>query len=332
VEKARKNLATLLLVDSSEIVFTSGATESSNIAILGLAEWGKKNNKRHIITTAIEHKSTLEPIKFLESQGFVIDYIAPNLSGRINAKEVISKINKETMLVSIQHVNNETGIIQPIKEIGEYCFQAGAFFHIDASQSFGKLVVELQEAKYNLLSATAHKAYGPQGVGLLVIKKQNYNKPPIMSISFGGGQEGGIRSGTLPVALIAGFGKAAELILTNHEQWKIHTNEIKIEIMNAIEKSGIEYVVNGQQSFCIDNTVNVSFIGVKAEALMIALRNSCSISNGSACTSKDYRLSYVLQAMGIPDEIAKCSIRLSWGKDTKETGIDSILEAVRSII
>lgn len=332
IETARGYLADLLNVDKSEIVFTSGATESCNIAILGLSEWGKKSGKKHIVTTAIEHKATLEPIRFLEAQGFKVDYITPQSSGRVNADEVVSKITEETMLVSIQHVNNETGIIQPIKEIGDYCNKKGVYFHIDASQSFGKLVVELQDAKYNLLSATAHKIYGPQGVGLLVLKKRDYRKPPILPIVFGGGQENGIRSGTMPVALIAGFGKAAELSFANHKKWQAHAKKIKEEILDAMKQSGLRYFINGEQTFCIENTINISFVGVKAEALMIALRNNCSISNGSACTSKDYKLSYVLQSMGISDEIAKCSVRLSWGKDTKKATIGEIIQAVKNII
>lgn len=330
VESARATLAELLNVSSSEIVFTSGATESSNTAILGLAEWGRKNGKTHIITTAIEHKATLEPFHQLEAQGFMADYILPKSNGAIDSKELISKITDKTLLVSVQHVNNETGAIQPIKQIGEYCRSSNVLFHVDAAQSFGKLVKELQEVQYDLLSATAHKIYGPQGVGILVLRRKNYKKPPVLPHSFGGGQENGFRPGTLPVALIAGFGKAAELALAHYQEWNQHSAAIKASVLNVLSDSKLNYVINGDVEICVGNTLNVSFIGVNSEALMIAARPFFSLANGSACTSKDYKHSHVLEAMGVSDVVAESSIRISWGKDSESIDMKHLLEIVRN--
>jgi cysteine desulfurase len=229
-------------------------------------------------------------------------------------------------------VNNETGIIQPIKEVGEYCKKHNVYFHIDVAQSFGKLIKELQDIKYNMLSATAHKMYGPQGIGILVSKKKNYKKIPLTQHSFGGGQENGFRPGTLPVALIAGFGKAAELAMLNHDKWQERYKKFKSDAVKILEESKLDYVINGDQNFCMDTTLSIAFPGINSEALMIALRPICSLSNGSACTSKDYKLSYVLKAMGLSDEIAASTIRMSWGKDTVDIGMDKIVKIVKEMI
>lgn len=330
VESARTNIADLLKTDVSNIIFTSGATESSNIAILGLANWGKKNGKTHIITTAIEHKATLQPIHQLEMAGFTADYVLPEKSGVVNAEKLISKITNNTLLVSVQHVNNETGAIQPIKQIGAYCHANNIFFHIDAAQSFGKLVDELREIQYDLLSATAHKIYGPQGVGLLVARRKNYRIPPILPLTFGGGQENGFRPGTLPVALIAGFGKAAELSLAHHDKWQNHYSDLKTSVLDVLKKSGVNYVINGDVEKCMKTTLNISFIGINSEALMIAARPYFSLANGSACTSKDYKHSHVLKAMGVSDEVAESSIRISWGKDINSIDMNQLLSIVKN--
>ncbi len=332
VEAARGHVASLIGCDKGEVVFTSGATESSNTVILGLREWGIEKDKKHIITSAIEHKATLEPIKKLEKAGFKVDYVLPDSSGRFSADEVISKITGQTLLVSLQHVNNETGIIQPLKNIGVYCKKNKVLFHVDAAQSCGKLVGELQKLDYDMMSVSAHKMYGPQGVGALILRKKDYKKPPVAALLLGGGQEGGMRSGTLPVALIAGFGKACEIALANYQAWDAHCKEVKDSIFSALEKSGVKYVVNGDQSHCVSNTLNVSFPGVNSEALMIAMKEYCSLANGSACTAKDYSHSYVLKAMGLAPEILESAIRMSWGKDSDSSAIDIIIQTVKQIV
>jgi len=332
VAAARASLAELLNIDRSEIIFTSRATESSNTAILGLVDWGKKNGKTHIITTAIEHKATLEPIRHLEMLGFSAEYIRPKPSGVIDPEELISKITDETLLVSVQHVNNETGAIQPIKRIGDYCHSCDVFFHVDAAQSCGKLVDELRNVQYDLLSATAHKLYGPQGVGILVMRRKNYKKPPVSPHSFGGGHENGFRPGTVPVALVAGFGKAADLALAHHAQWRSHAWGLKAAVLHALKESGIDYAVNGDVSECVGTTLNVSFIGVNSEALMIAARPFFSLANGSACTSKDYKRSHVLEAMGVSDAVVESSIRMSWGKDIRSIDVSRLIDIVRGFL
>lgn len=325
VEEARKRVASLIGVSAEEVFFTSGATESNNIAIQGLREYAQQTGKKHIITTAIEHKAILETVRALEKEGFVIDIIKPDMSGRVNAEEVLSKVKEDTLLVSVMHVNNETGIIQPVKEIGEILYEKEVLFHIDATQSCGKLVDEIRGLKYNMLSFSAHKLMGPQGIGVLVLKKKRYKLPPVKNIMYGGQQERGIRPGTLPVALIAGCGRACELAEDEYINNNEKSCEIKKAILRELDKSDISYIVNGNQDFCIDNTINVCFEGVSSEALMLSSKMYCGVSNGSACTSKSYSPSYVLAAMGIPEEQIECSIRISWGANT------DIAEAVSGV-
>ena len=215
VENARKQVATLLGISSAEIFFTSGATESNNIAIRGLVDYGKKTGKKHIITTAIEHKAVLETVKHLSENGFEVEFVKPGINGRVNATDILKKVREDTLLVSVMHVNNETGIIQPVKEIGDVLDQKDVLFHVDATQSCGKLVDEIRSIKYNMLSFSAHKLMGPQGVGVLVLRKKKYKLPPVRNIMYGGQQEHGIRPGTIPVALVAGCGLASEIAHTD---------------------------------------------------------------------------------------------------------------------
>lgn len=203
---------------------------------------------------------------------------------------------------------------------------------MDAAQSCGKLVDELRDIQYDLLSATAHKIYGPQGIGILVMRRKNYKKPPLSPHSFGGGQENGFRPGTLPVALIAGFGKAAELALAHHVEWQNHSRNLKLSVLAALKESGLDYVINGDVNECLDTTLNVSFLGVNSEALMIAARPYFSLANGSACTSKDYKRSHVLEAMGVSNEVAESSIRISWGKGSVSIDMERLIEIVRNIL
>lgn len=316
VENARKQVASLVGVEPGEVFFTSGATESNNIAIQGLEEYAKKNGKKHIITSAIEHKAVLESAKAMKSRGFDVDIVNPDLSGRVNVQEIIALLREDTLLVSLMHANNETGIIQPVKELGEVLAERKVLFHIDATQSCGKLVEEIRQLKYNMLSFSAHKLRGPQGVGVLILKKQRYRLPPVKNIMYGGQQEHGIRPGTVPVALVAGCGAACEIAENNYIKNNEKTRDIKKFILDTLENMGIEYYLNGDQDYCLSTTVNVCFPGVMSEALMIATKQYCGISNGSACTSKSYAPSYVLVSMGIPEEAIESSVRISWGPDT----------------
>lgn len=313
VENSRQSVADLLGIKKDEIFFTSGATESDNISILGLKEYAEETGKKHIITTAIEHKAVLEPVHELEKCGFDVTYIKPDSSGRINSDELLSCVRSDTLLVSVMHANNETGIIQPVDIIGEELSKTETFFHIDAAQSFGKLVKELKEIKYNFLSASAHKMYGPQGIGVLVLKKKRYKMPPVKSIMYGGSQERGIRPGTVPTALIVGLAKACDIANVEHEQNKKIYLKNKEQLLSALESSGVNYSINGDLNYSMPNTLNVSFNGVNSEALMLATRQYCSVSNGSACNSSSYKPSHVLSAMGLELDRIESAIRISWG-------------------
>ena len=321
VENARSQVARLLDINKDEVFFTSGATESNNIAIQGLKEYGLKEGKKHIITTSIEHKAVLESVKAMEKDGFEVNFLDPDFSGRVSAKTVLDAVRDDTLLVSVMHVNNESGIIQPIQEIGDVLEEKGVLFHIDATQSFGKLVDELQAVKYNMLSMSAHKIGGPQGVGALVLRKHGYKLPPVKPIMYGGQQEHGIRPGTIPVALVGGLGKACEIAQIEHKQNQDKCRKIKNVLVDELKDSGLKYRFNGDQNYCIPSTMNLCIDGVSSEALMISSKQYCSVSNGSACNSNSYKPSYVLTAMGIPEEQINNSIRISWGA---EESIDEI--------
>lgn len=335
VENARKQVASLLEVTSSEVFFTSGSTESNNITIQGLEEYALKTNKKHIITSAIEHKSILETVNMMKKKGFDVDIVNPNLSGQINVQEILDKVRDDTLLVSVMHVNNETGIIQPVDRLGTELDKRNILFHVDATQSCGKLVDEIRNLKYNMLSFSAHKLKGPQGVGVLILKKKKYKLPPVKNIMYGGQQEGGIRPGTIPVALVAGCGKACEIAEKEYRENSQKCKLLKVILEELLKKSNVNYHYNGAQQYCIDSSVNICFKGVMSEALMLSSKQYCSVSNGSACTSKSYSPSYVLQAMGIPTEDIENSIRISWGPETNEIefrdNINKMVEIAKSL-
>ena len=318
VEDARKSVAFILGIRNDEVFFTSGATESNNIIIQGLKEYAIESGRKHIITTSIEHKAVLETVKALGREGFDITIVNPDISGRVSADDVINQVRDDTLLVSIMHVNNETGIIQPVREIGEFLSDRNTFFHIDATQSFGKLVDELQKIKYDMLSMSAHKVYGPQGVGAMILRKKRYRLPPVKGILYGGQQEHGIRPGTMPVALISGLGKACEIAAEEYGDNEVYCIKLKKQLIDALEKSGVSYSIIGDQRWCVSSTLNVSFPGVSAEALMLSTKQYCAVSNGSACNSKSYEPSYVLTAMGVPEEQIDSAVRISWGPSVME--------------
>ena len=331
VDKARERVANLLSVDKGEVFFTSGSTESSNIAIQGLKSYALKTGKKHVITSAIEHKAVLSTVKSLEDDGFEVDIIQPEEDGRIRFDAVVEKLRDNTLLVSLMHANNETGIIQPVEELGEALAEKGVLFHVDATQTCGKLVPELKKVKYDMLSMSAHKMYGPQGVGALVLRKKRYKLPPVKAIMYGGQQEHGIRPGTTPVALVAGLGKACELAESEYGENSAALIRVKETVLKLIEKSGLEYTFNGDQNYCLSNTINVGFKGVESEALMLSSKQYCGISNGSACTSHDYSPSYVLKAMGLDEERLSEAIRISWGPKTVVEEIEKELSDLLSV-
>lgn len=329
VENARRQVAQLLGVSSDEVFFTSGATESNNIAIQGMREHATKTGKSHIITSSIEHKAVLETVKAMQRAGFEVDFVDPDFSGRVSARRITELIKPNTLLVSLMHVNNETGIIQPIKQVGEYCAQNNVYFHIDATQSCGKLVDEIKETPYDMLSFSAHKMGGPQGIGALVLRKKRYKLPPVKSVYYGGQQEHSIRPGTIPVALVAGCGKACELSMLEYQESTEKCKLIKSSILRLLDESKLPFSINGDSEHCIANTLNICIHGVSSEALMLATKGFCGVSNGSACTSKSYSPSYVLQAMGVPIEDIESSIRISWGGSTD---IDELISSVSQML
>ena len=335
VENARKQVASLLGVKSGEVFFTSGATESNNIAIQGIEEYAKRTGKKHIITTAIEHKAVLETVKAMQRKGFDIDIISPMASGRVEVQSILDKVRDDTILVSIMHVNNATGIIQPVSEIGEELEKKNILFHVDATQSCGKLVEEIQNLKYDMLSFSAHKLQGPQGIGVLVLRKKRYKLPPVKQIMFGGQQEHSIRPGTTPVALVAGCGKACEIAEKEYKENRNRAKVLKSALVDMLNTSKVNFHFNGEQKYCIESTANICFCGVMSEALMLSSKQYCSISNGSACTSKSYSPSYVLEAMGIPIEEIEDSIRISWGPDVEindfRKNIKFLLQVVKNL-
>ena len=315
VENARGEVASLLNVNKDEVFFTSGATESNNIVLQGMTEHSEKTLKKHIITTSNEHKAIIETCKAMEKLGFEVSYVNPKLDGRVAYEDVVSLVREDTLIVSIMHVNNETGIIQPVKEIGEFLADKEVYFHIDATQSFGKLVDELKQIKFDMLSMSAHKIGGPQGIGALILKKKRYKLPPVKGIMYGGQQEHGIRPGTIPVALVVGLGYACSLVANEYRENADKCQKIKEMLLAELDNSGISYRINGNQECCVPNTLNVCFDGVSSEALMLSTKQYCGISNGSACNSKSYEPSFVLSAMGIPVDQIENSVRISWGAE-----------------
>lgn len=336
VEDARGMVASILSINKDEVYFTSGATESNNIVFQGIKKYAIKEGKKHIITTSIEHKAVLETAKYMQDEGFEVDFLDPDDSGRISFEKIKQLVREDTLLISVMHVNNETGIIQPVREIGEYLTDKNIFFHVDATQSFGKLVKELKEIKYSMLSMSAHKLGGPQGIGALVLRKQRYNMLPVKGIMYGGQQEHGIRPGTVPVALVAGLGKACELAGQEYTKNSAKCMEIKKRLIGILEQSGLKYGFNGDQNYCIPNTLNIFIEGVSSEALMLSSKQFCGISNGSACNSKSYEPSYVLKAMGISNDKIDNSIRISWGPelDIKEAedSFSYLLEIAKGLV
>lgn len=329
VEQARKRLADLLGVEKIEVLFTSGATESDNLAILGLAKWGAEQGRRHIISTVIEHKAVLEPLRYLEHQGFEVDLVPVGEGGRVDPQDVLQRVRRDTLLVTMMHANNETGVIQPVQEIGEALADSPTYFHVDAAQTVGKMVADLRSLRYDLLSVTAHKMYGPQGVGALILRRRGWQRPPVQPLMYGGGQEGGLRPGTLPVALIVGMGKAAELAVEEHARWQAHNRKVKESILQQLRQ--VEYQINGDLAHSLSNCLNISFPGVDSEALMLSVQEEIAISNGSACTSADYKPSHVLVAMGLSRERIESAVRISWGQYTPaDIDLSPLIKFVRN--
>ena len=329
VESARQCVANAAAAEPEDVVFTSGATESNNIALLGLADHGRRSDRMHIISTAIEHKAVLEPLGHLEKQGFEVELLPVSKSGAVDVDSILNRVRPDTLVVSVMHANNETGVIQPVVELGKRLRQFDAFFHVDAAQTFGKLNADFLDLDADLVSISSHKVYGPQGIGALVVKKTNGQRLPIHSIQFGGGQERGLRPGTLPVPLAVGFGEAARLAKLESAERARSLTKIRNELFEILKN--VDYELNGTAERCLPNVLNVRFPGIDAEALMMHLRDEIAVSNGSACTSDDFSPSHVLIAMGLDEDAALESIRFSWGPETVIDDVEGILATIKQL-
>jgi cysteine desulfurase len=317
VEEARAHVAALVNADPREIVWTSGATESNNLALKGAAHFYSKKGK-HIITVATEHKSVLDTVRELECQGFEATYLDPQPDGLITVDQMEAAMRPDTILVSVMLVNNEIGVIQPIDEIGELCRKKGVVFHCDAAQATGKIDIDLQKSKVDLMTFTAHKTYGPKGIGALYVRRRP--RVRIEAQMHGGGHEQGMRSGTLPTHQIVGMGEAFRIA---KEEMVVEVTRIKalrdrlLKGLTEIE----EVYVNGDLEHRVPHNLNVSFNYVEGESLMMAI-SGLAVSSGSACTSASLEPSFVLRALGRSDELAHSSIRFTIGRFTTEEEID----------
>ena len=329
VQKARDQVGAVVGAKRDEVLFTSGATESNNIAILGLAEEGLKKNKKHLITTRIEHKAVLEPFEHLERQGFEVSRIEVSPSGRVDPKEVANALRDDTLLVSIMRANNETGITQPLDEICELLKDHSAYFHTDAAQAYGKELTALKNERIDLISVSAHKIYGPKGIGALIARRRGFRKCPLTALVAGGGQERGIRPGTLPVALIAALGEAARLAAKNAEQRRQRCLQIRKQAIDAF--AALQPQFTGEQDFVMPHVLNLAISDIDSEALILSLKDLIAISNGSACTSASYSPSHVLKAMGMTNDQANSCIRISWSHMTSDINWNAITERIRTM-
>jgi cysteine desulfurase len=325
VKLARKQVGELIGADPKEIIWTSGSTESNNLAIKGVADM-YKDKGRHIITAIHEHKATLDPCKRLAKMGYDITWLEPGTDGIITAKQVADAIREDTILVTIMWANNELGTINELPEIGKVCKEKGVLLHTDATQAVGKIPLDINEAGVDLLSGSAHKIYGPKGAGFLYVRRR---KPRVRltPIIDGGGHERGMRSGTLNVTGIVGLGKACEICRLEMAEETARLSKLRDKLDQGILSQLEHAVINGKADQRLPHTTNISFPYVEGESMMMAIKE-IAVSSGSACTSASLEPSYVLKALGLGDEIAHSSIRFGLGRNTTEEEIDFTIDKV----
>ena len=321
VENAPGQLARLINANPKEIVFTSGATESDNLAIKGVAEaYRQKGN--HIVTQATEHKAVLDTCKRLEKAGYEVTYLAVEKDGRVRLEDVRGAITPRTILISIMYANNEIGVLQPIEEIGKIAKEKDVLFHVDAVQAVGKIPVDVQREGINLMSISAHKMYGPKGVGALYVRRKN-PRVQVAEMIDGGGHERGMRSGTLNVTGIVGLGKACAICQAQMQTESAKTARLRDKLQNALT-SGLEATaINGSMAHRLPNNLNISFAYVEGESLLMGI-NDIAVSSGSACTSAAIEPSYVLKALGVSEDLAHSSIRFGLGRFNTEEEVDYV--------
>ena len=323
VEEAREKVARLINASAKEIIFTSGATESNNLSIKGAAHF-YGNRGKHIITSQIEHKCVLDSCRFLEQEGYEVTYLpVQHATGRIDMEELKAAIRDDTILISVMAINNEIGTMQPIKEIGELCRSKKIVFHTDAAQMLGKMPIDVEDLKVDLMSMSGHKVYGPKGIGALYVRRRpRVRLEPIFS---GGGQERGLRSGTLPHFLCVGFGAACELAQKEMPYDREWISYLSQKLQKGISERVPDVVRNGDLDHSYPGCLNYSFAYVEGESLLMALKN-IAVSSGSACTSASLEPSYVLRALGVDDELAHSSLRFGISRFTSEEEIDFVLD------
>ncbi len=331
VETAREQIAKLIGASAKEIIFTSGATESDNLALKGVAEMYREKGN-HIITAATEHKAILDTCKRLEKQGYRVTYLPVQADGLISLDDLKRAIDDKTILVSIMAANNEIGVLQPIDEIGAICKERGVLFHTDAVQAAGKVPIDVNKSNIHLASLSAHKMYGPKGVGALYVRRKN-PRVQLTAIIDGGGHERGMRSGTLNVPGIVGFGKAAELAMQEMPEESKRLSTLRDKLMNKFLSNLDEVKVNGtmEPGKHLPGNLNISFIYVEGESLLMGI-NEIAVSSGSACTSATLEPSYVLKSLGLGDDVAHSSIRFGIGRFNTEAEIDYVADKLIEVV
>jgi cysteine desulfurase len=325
VEKSRAQIAKLINASPKEIIFTSGATESDGLAIRGIAEMYREKGN-HIITQVTEHKAVLDTCKRLEKEGYEVTYLPVQKDGRINLDDLRRAITPKTILITIMYANNEIAVVQPINEIGKIAKEKGIFFHTDAVQAIGKIPVDVQKDGIDLLSISAHKIYGPKGVGALYVRRRNPRVQLVAQID-GGGHERGMRSGTLNVPGIVGLGKACELCMNEMAEESVRLKALRDRLTKAIMSQLDETFINGSMEHRLPHSVNISFAYVEGESMLMGI-NDIAVSSGSACTSATLEPSYVLKALGVGEDLAHTSIRFGIGRFNTEEEVDYVVNRV----
>jgi cysteine desulfurase len=328
VEKARGQVAKLIGADEKEVIFTSGATESNNLAIRGVAEF-YKDRKNHIVTTVTEHKCVLDTCRHLEQNGFEVTYLPVQKNGIVDLDVLRAAITDKTVVVSIMAVNNEIGVIQPLTEIGKICREKKTFFHTDAAQAAGKIPLDVEAMNIDLMSISGHKIYGPKGIGALYVRRKP--RVRLVPLIVGGGQERGFRSGTLPTPLCVGLGEAAEICMKEMDGEAKRLKKLQTRMLKGLNDKLTDIVVNGDLEHRIPGNLNISFAFVEGESLMMGIKG-LSVSSGSACTSASLEPSYVLRALGVEEDMAHTSLRFGLGRFTTEQEVDTaVAELVRHV-
>ena len=322
METARGQVASLIGADAKEILFTSGATESNNMALKGVAHF-YKGSKKHIVTTQTDHKCVLDSARHLQAEGFDVTYLPVLPSGLVDLSVLSASLRPDTAIVSVMAVNNEIGVVQPLAQIGAIARAAGAFFHTDAAQAAGKIPLDVGAMNIDLMSISGHKMYGPKGVGALYVRRRP--RVRLEAMMSGGGQERGLRSGTVPTPLVVGFGAAAAVAQQEMGRDAAHVSALSKRLLDGLRARLTHTVLNGDPTARYDGNLNVSFAYVEGESLLMGLKE-VAVSSGSACTSASLEPSYVLRALGVDDELAHTSLRFGLGRFTTEAEVDAAVE------